>query len=261
MKIARCRHASRSEPFYALVEGAEVVCLGGTPLEELHVTEERLPLSEVAFMAPCVPSKIVAGGANYRGHLEELKLPLPTAPVFFIKPPSSLIGHKEPIVYPTAQTDRLEFEAELGIVLKAKLRNASPEEALAGILGYTCVNDVTARDIQLRGGNFIGLSHSKAFDTFCPCGPWIETDVGNPNTLQIQLTLNGVVKQESNTGDMLFSVQQMVSYFSQVMTLFPGDLILTATPAGAGRMEAGDLVEVSIQSIGTLSNRVVEPSS
>jgi len=177
-------------------------------------------------------------------------------PVFFLKPPTSLIGPGQPVIQPP-QTQRLEYEGELAVVVKSPMRNTPPGEVLKNLLGYTCVNDVTARDIQVIGGNLLHLCHSKSFDTFCPTGPWVETDL-DAHAINIELRINGEVRQpKTNTRDMIFPVEEMVSYFSRVMTLLPGDLILTGAPPGIGGMKVGDNVEVIIQGIGTLRHTVV----
>jgi 2-keto-4-pentenoate hydratase/2-oxohepta-3-ene-1,7-dioic acid hydratase in catechol pathway len=197
------------------------------------------------------PSKIVCVGLNYKDHAAELKMPLPAEPVLFLKPPSALVYSGEDIIYPP-QTTELHFEAELAVVIKDRCRNLSVEEAARHILGFTCGNDITARDLQRRDGQW---TRAKSFDTFCALGPRIVRDV-DPDNLQVKLLLNGRVKQDSSTANMIFSVDQLVSFISQVMTLEPEDVILTGTPPGVGPMERGDTVVVEIAGIGRLENKV-----
>ncbi|NQU18397.1 MAG: fumarylacetoacetate hydrolase family protein [Candidatus Saganbacteria bacterium] len=187
------------------------------------------------------PSKIICVGLNYKDHAKELNMAIPDEPVLFMKAPTALIGDGDQIIYPP-QTKELHYEAELAIVI---LEN--------GKLGYTCANDVTARDLQRKDGQWI---RAKSFNTFCPVGPKIVSDI-DPNNLEIKLLLNGEVKQSSNTSQMIFNPAYLVSFISQIMTLLPNDIILTGTPTGVGPMQKGDVVEVVIQGIGTLKNSVV----
>ena len=199
------------------------------------------------------PSKIVCVGLNYRDHAEELKMEIPEHPILFLKPPSSLIFHEEAIVYPF-QTQELHYEAELAVVIKNRIKNISEEEAPKHILGFTCANDVTARDLQRIDGQW---TRAKSFDTFCPLGPKIVSDL-DPGNLEIKLYLNGEVKQRSNTSNMIFAVNYLISFISQIMTLEPEDVILTGTPPGVGPMKIGDVVEVEIEGIGRLKNKVTK---
>lgn len=198
------------------------------------------------------PTKIVCVGLNYIEHARELKLKIPKEPVIFLKPPSSLIYDKDDIIYPP-NVKRLDFEAELAAVIKKKTKNVKPKEAPAHILGYTCLNDVTARDLQKKDGQW---TRSKSFDTFCPIGPVIETDL-DPSDIKIGSCLNGILRQSSSSADLIFSVSELVAYVSGIMTLFPGDIISTGTPPGVGPMRPNDIIEVKIEGIGTLKNRVV----
>ncbi|MBU0672495.1 MAG: fumarylacetoacetate hydrolase family protein [Candidatus Margulisbacteria bacterium] len=197
------------------------------------------------------PSKIICVGLNYRDHAKELNEPIPESPVLFMKPISALIFNHDPIVYPE-QTQNLHYEAELAIVIKDRIKNISEKDARSHILGFTCANDVTARDLQKADGQW---TRAKSFDTFCPLGPKIVSDI-DPDNLDIKLYLNGEVKQSSNTSNMIFRVDYLVSFISQVMTLEPQDVILTGTPPGVGPMNVGDVVEVEIKGIGKLSNKV-----
>lgn len=258
MKLVRFWEPAANEPVWGVVEGDGVYTLAGDPFNGIKATRAGHPLSSVRLLAPCAPSKIVCGGLNYVGHAREAGLPIPKVSACFFKPPTTLIGHQEAIEYPP-QTQRLEYEAELAVVVKRKMRNTPPEEVLDHILGYTCGNDVTARDIQVEGGNLLNLSVSKAFDTFNPVGPWLVTDL-DPHNLNMTLSVSGKVRQKSNTSDMIFPVEVMLSYFSTIMTLLPGDLIMTGTPEGIGQMQVGDVCELAIDGIGVLSNPIVAAS-
>ncbi len=201
---------------------------------------------------PFVPSKIVCVGRNYREHAAELGNKMPDEPLLFLKAPSAIIPSGEDIVLPGA-SQQVEHEGELGVVIGRIARNIpADEDPLSYVLGYTCVNDVTARDLQRKDVQF---TRGKSFDTFCPVGPWIETDI-DPGNVEVQTRLNGEVKQKGNTADMAFPVAFLIRYISEIMTLYPGDLIATGTPAGVSRMKPGDIVEVEVAGIGVLQNRV-----
>ena len=201
---------------------------------------------------PLVPSKIVCVGRNYREHAAELGNKMPDEPLLFLKAPSAIIYSGDDIVLPGA-SQQVEHEGELGVVIGRVARNIpSGEDPLSYVLGYTCVNDVTARDLQRKDVQF---TRGKSFDTFCPVGPWIETDI-DPGNVVVQTRLNGEVKQKGNTADMAFPVAFLIRYISEIMTLYPGDLIATGTPAGVSRMKPGDIVEVEVAGIGVLQNRV-----
>jgi 2-keto-4-pentenoate hydratase/2-oxohepta-3-ene-1,7-dioic acid hydratase in catechol pathway len=205
------------------------------------------------IVEPIVPSKIVCVGRNYREHAAELGNKMPEEPLLFLKAPSAIIASGEEIVLPGA-SQQVEHEGELGVVIGRVARNiASDEDPLSYVLGYTCVNDVTARDLQRRDVQF---TRGKSFDTFCPVGPWIETDI-DPHNVSVETRLNGEVKQKGNTADMAFPVGFLIRYISEIMTLYPGDLIATGTPAGVSRMKTGDIVEVEVAGIGVLRNHVV----
>jgi 2-keto-4-pentenoate hydratase/2-oxohepta-3-ene-1,7-dioic acid hydratase in catechol pathway len=199
------------------------------------------------------PSKIIAVGLNYTDHAEELKMPLPDEPVIFLKPTTTLIYNNDEIIYPP-QTKELHYEAELAIIISKKAKDIDERNAVEYILGFTCGNDVTARDLQRKDGQW---TRAKSFNTFCPIGPKIVKNI-DPTDLDIKLFLNGELKQSSNTNKMIFSPYFIVSYISNIMTLFPEDIILTGTPKGVGEMEVGDTVEVEISGIGKLSNKVVK---
>jgi len=214
--------------------------------------DERIPLERARLLAPVLPGKIVAVGVNYRDHAQEMGRQLPTEPLIFLKPPSAINDPEGAIEYPP-QTSRLDYEGELAIVIGRKARKVSPTDAAKLILGYTCMNDVTARDLQARDVQF---TRAKGFDTFAPLGPCVVTDV-DPSDLAIETRLNGEVRQRSRTSQLIFKCPELVSFVSNIMTLLPGDVISTGTPAGVGPMKPGDLVEVEIERIGCLRSRVV----
>lgn len=204
------------------------------------------------FLAPVQPSKIIAVGLNYRDHAREMGLDLPGEPILFMKPSTAVIGPFEEIRYPS-QSSRVDYEAELAVVIGTACRNVRASRAKDCILGYTCLNDVTARDLQAKDGQW---TRAKSFDTFAPIGPWIATDIEDPHALSITARLNGEVKQSSNTSNLIFSVFELVEFISSVMTLKPGDVIATGTPSGVGPMLPGDEIAIEIEGIGVLSNRV-----
>lgn len=197
------------------------------------------------------PTKIVCVGTNYGDHAKELGLKVPEEPLIFLKPPSSIIYDSQEIVYPPGVT-RLDYEAELAVVIKEAARNVREEDVPAYILGYTCLNDVTARDLQNKDGQW---TRSKSFDTFCPIGPEIETGI-DPADVKVESYLNGVLKQSSSTRHLIFTVRRLVCFISGVMTLLPGDIISTGTPHGVGPMQPGDTIEIRIEGIGGLKNKV-----
>ncbi len=197
------------------------------------------------------PTKIVLVGLNYRDHAKELEMPLPAEPILFMKPVTALIGPEERIRYPS-QATRVDYEAELAVIIKGTCKDLAPEDVMAHVEGFTCLNDVTARDIQKRDGQW---TRAKSFDSFCPIGPRIVSDV-DPNKLKIQSFLNGERKQDSNTANFIFTVEELVSFISHVMTLMPGDIIATGTPGGIGAIDRGDTIEIRIEGIGTLRNYV-----
>ncbi len=207
---------------------------------------------EVRLLAPCKPTKIICLGLNYRRHAEEVKLDLPRKPMIFLKPSTAVTAPDSPIIYPP-QSKRVDYEAELGVVLGRRTYRVKKEKALDHVFGYTCGNDVTARDKQPAHGQW---TYAKSFDTFCPLGPVIETSIRNPEDLNLRGYLNGKLVQETSTADHLFSVAEIIEFVSGCMTLLPGDVILTGTPAGIGPMIPGDCFSVEIEGIGTLKNTV-----
>lgn len=252
-----CRFLDPQEPNrarYGLLEGDHIIPIReDTPFGSITRDERRaLPLERVRLLAPCEPSKIIALGRNYRAHAEEMGDTVPAEPLIFLKPPSALIGPEEAIRLPSMSA-RVDYEGELVVVIGARARRISEDEnPLAYVLGYTCGNDVTARDLQRRDGQF---TRAKGFDTFAPVGPVIVTDL-DPANLWLETRVNGRVRQRAHTRDLIFPVPALIRFISQIMTLQPGDLIFTGTPAGVGPLSDGDLVEVEIEGIGTLRNPV-----
>lgn len=239
-----------------ILEGDRIAVLAGDMFGGLPArTGEIIPLQAVRILPPVRPSKIVAVGLNYLDHIEEFKHPVPKEPCIFLKPPTAVIGHQGDIMIPPL-SKRVDYEAELAIVIGRKCKNIAPAETAGCILGYTCLNDVTARDLQKTDAQW---ARAKSFDTFCPVGPVIETAV-DPDHLRVRALLNGAVTQDANTDRMVFSCGFIVSFVSQVMTLLPGDIIATGTPGGGGTLAAGDSIEIDIEGIGRLTNKVIDRS-
>ena len=236
---------------YGWAEGARVGPIDGLLLGPHRRLPASLPVDSLQLRAPIAPSKIVCVARNYAAHAREQQEPVPEVPMLFLKPPSALLASGEEIELPP-QSKQVEHEAELAVVIARRARWISPDQAGEYIFGYTAANDVTARDLQHRDGQW---ARAKGFDTFCPLGPWIETEL-DPADLRILCRVNGQVRQLASTLDMIFPVTQLVAYISSIMTLYPGDVLLTGTPAGVGRLEGGDQVDVEIQGIGVLRNRV-----
>jgi 2-keto-4-pentenoate hydratase/2-oxohepta-3-ene-1,7-dioic acid hydratase in catechol pathway len=252
MKIVRFTTGKKAG--YGILDSKKIQVFSGTPYGRLKTTDLHYNLGDVRLLPPCTPSKIVAVGVNYRSHGEEMDHRIPTEPLLFIKPSTSVIGPEDKIVYPEA-SKRVDYEGELGVVIKNRTYRVSKEEAHNHILGYTCVNDVTARDIQTSDKQW---TRAKGFDTFCPIGPCIETEL-DPNNASLETRLNGEIKQQTSTDNLIFGVYELVSFISHIMTLLPGDVIATGTTSGIGPMQPGDTVEVTIENIGTLRNYVVRP--
>jgi 2-keto-4-pentenoate hydratase/2-oxohepta-3-ene-1,7-dioic acid hydratase in catechol pathway len=235
----------------------EVAELAGHPFgaaDSIRFTGAHYPIADVRLLAPVLPSKIVAIGKNYAAHAREMGGEPPDEPVIFLKPSTAIAGPLDAIVRPVQLSKRVDYEGELAVVIGRLCRNVTPDRAADAIFGYTCANDVTARDLQSRDGQW---ARAKGFDSFCPLGPWIETDL-DATDVELSTTVNGEVRQRSRTSLLLHGVAALVSYVSAVMTLLPGDVLLTGTPEGVGPLEAGDQVAVTIEGIGTLSNRVVD---
>jgi 2-keto-4-pentenoate hydratase/2-oxohepta-3-ene-1,7-dioic acid hydratase in catechol pathway len=254
MKILRFLHPEKQTPRWGILRDSETVAVIQNPFVPVRQNSgEVFPLSRLQLLSPTRPSKIVAVGLNYRDHIAEFGHPVPENPIIFIKPSSSVIAPGERIILPQS-SQRVDYEAELAMVIKKRARRVRKEEAPQYILGYTCFNDVTARDLQKKDGQW---TRAKSFDTFSPIGPWIETDF-DPRNAEIKCYLNGTLRQHSNTGNLLFSAWELLSFVSEIMTLLPGDVIATGTPSGVGPMQAGDVVEVFIQGIGILRNEVAQ---
>jgi 2-keto-4-pentenoate hydratase/2-oxohepta-3-ene-1,7-dioic acid hydratase in catechol pathway len=258
MKIARFNAGGTVS--YGIIEGETVRATEGLPWESLKPTGQEYPLSSVKLLAPVLPPDIIAIGVNYKGHADELGHDYPPAPVIFIKASSSVTGPGESIMLPKMAPNEVDSEAELVIVIGKTCRRVGEDEALDYVLGYTCGNDVSARDAQMKQD--IQWARAKSFDTFCPLGPWIETEL-DPDNVAIRQVLSGKVMQSSNTNDMIFPCRKLVSYCSQFATLRPGTVIMTGTPPGVGVgrnpqifMKPGDTVCVEIEGIGTLKNPV-----
>jgi 2-keto-4-pentenoate hydratase/2-oxohepta-3-ene-1,7-dioic acid hydratase in catechol pathway len=225
----------------------------GSPFGDFRRLEAALSLDSVRLLAPLQPGKIVCVGLNYAAHAKEHNAEVPDIPLIFLKPPSTVIGPGETILLPP-QSQQVEHESELGVVIGKRGRRIPPEEAMDHILGYTIANDVTARDLQYRDGQW---TRGKGFDTFCPLGPWITTEF-DPADALITCHVNDEMRQMASTRDMIFSIRQLIAYVTSVMTLEPGDLLLTGTPAGVGPLLPGDVVKVTIEGIGSLSNPVAQ---
>lgn len=236
---------------WGILGDENIELINGTPFGDWEHTGHIIKDYEVRYLTPCEPTKIVCVGLNYKDHAEELNLEIPEEPVIFLKPSTSVLGPGGFIVKPKA-CNQLDFEAELAVVIKKQAKNISIDDAKKFILGYTCFNDVTARDLQKKDKQW---TRAKSFDTFAPVGPIITSNI-DPNKLKIELFLNEEVKQTSNTSHMIFRIDEIVSFVSKVMTLNPGDVIATGTPPGVGSMEVGDVVEVVIEGIGSLRNYV-----
>lgn len=245
MRVVRVQYAEKT--FYASLEPEHVLCLN----KDIGL-DKPIPLNQVVLLPPVAPSKIVCAALNYHEHAAEMGKHPPDEPVLFFKPPSSIIGAWQSIVLPP-ESSRVDFEGELAVVIGKPCRRVSMDMAREFIFGYTCANDVTARDLQARDGLY---GRAKGFDTFMPIGPWIETEVPDPSSLSLITRVNGEVRQNSHTADMIFSVWELLSFASNVMTLLPGDVILTGTPPGIGPMRPGDEIQVEISEVALLTSTV-----
>ena len=250
MRIIRFLDKDNS-PRFGWVAGNDVGVIVGTPYEGFRRSVTQIKLKDIKLLPPVAPSKIICVGRNYAAHVEELNNTVPEVPLLFLKPPSTIIGPGETIILPP-QSQQVEHEGELAVVIGKKSRWLTPENALEVVLGYTVANDVTARDLQKRDKQW---TRGKGFDTFCPVGPWIETEFDAADAV-ITTTVNGELRQMGSTRDMVFQIRQLLAYVSSVMTLEPGDLLLTGTPSGVGQIFDGDEVEVSIEKLGALKNLV-----
>ena len=260
------RFTAGEEPLYGVLTGdvddngipdedAVVVGLNGDPLHVgLHLNNKEHKLEDIRFLSPVLPrSKVIGIGKNYAAHAAEMGGEVPAEPLMFLKPNTSVVGPHDPIFYPE-QSSEVHFEGELAVVIGRICRDVPAAKVAEVIQGYTVANDVTARDLQRRDGQF---TRAKGFDSFCPLGPWIETEL-DTSDLAVRTWVNGDLKQDGRTSDMVFNVPALIEYVSSVMTLLPGDVILTGTPEGVGPMEPGDEVEVFVEGIGSLTNKVAK---
>jgi 2-keto-4-pentenoate hydratase/2-oxohepta-3-ene-1,7-dioic acid hydratase in catechol pathway len=259
MRIVRFTNAS-SPAQYGIVEGDEIAVATGDPIKGLKRTGASVPLAGVKLLAPIEPVNVLCIGQNYKAHVEEGGANLPKAPILFMKTTTSVIGPNEPIIIPKIAPTEIDYEAELALVIGKTARHVPESRALEYVLGYTCAHDVSARDCQRNDGQWV---RAKSFETFCPIGPWLETEL-NPLDVRVQGRLNGQTMQDAKTSLMIFSIPFLISYLSRGMTLLPGTLLLTGTPAGVGFarkppvfLKAGDVFEVDVEGVGVLRNPMI----
>jgi 2-keto-4-pentenoate hydratase/2-oxohepta-3-ene-1,7-dioic acid hydratase in catechol pathway len=256
MRIVRFAPAGDGPGTYGVLEGdgpdAVVAHLEGSPFEGIRTTGERTELSGVTLLAPVEPSKVVAFGRNYAEHAKEFGNEVPAIPIVFLKPTTAVVGPDAEVEYPALTSD-LHYEGELAVVIGRRCKAVEPEDVADVVFGYTVANDLTMRDIQKSEGQW---TRGKGFDGSCPLGPWVETEL-DPSALSLRSTVNGELRQDGTTADMLRDVAGCVSWVSQAMTLLPGDVVLTGTPAGVGSLQRGDDIAVTIEGIGTLTTRIV----
>lgn len=255
-----CRFECEGATNYGLIDGDDIQVLDSAPFEGIRTTGSAVPLAEVRLQAPVEPPNVFAIGTNYQSHIDETRAAIPERPLIFIKATTSVIGPDRAIELPRMAPGEVDYEGELALIIGRRTRHVTPEEALDSVLGYTCANDVSARDCQKRLDR--QWARAKSFDTFCPLGPWIETEL-NPSDLRIRTRVNGDTLQDASTAHMIFDCRTLISYLSQAFTLLPGTVILTGTPEGVGMardpeiyLQSGDKVEVEIEGIGVLSNPV-----
>jgi 2-keto-4-pentenoate hydratase/2-oxohepta-3-ene-1,7-dioic acid hydratase in catechol pathway len=255
MRIYRYKHQGKVRT--GMLEENMLFPIRGSLFRKFTVEDKGVSLGSVLLLPPVLPGKIVAVGRNYRDHAAERGKPVPKRPLLFLKPPSAVIGPHDSILYP-AMAGRVDYEGELALVLKKRASRLSKDaDVFAYVLGYTCLNDVTARDLQDKDGQW---TRAKSFDTFAPIGPCIATEL-DPSRLKLKTFLNGKLRQSGNTKNFIFPIPTLLRYITQVMTLEPGDIVTTGTPAGIGPMNPGDRVDVQIEGIGTLSNTVMRVKS
>lgn len=256
MKIYRYKYENRVS--YGILDQEYLFPVEGSVFRKFKIKKEKIPISKVILLPPVKPSKIVAVGANYRDHAAERGWSLPEEPLIFLKPPSAVVGPHDIIVYPK-MAKRVDYEGELALIIKKKAHELKDDDDVVKdyILGYTCFNDVTARDLQAKDVQF---TRAKSFDTFAAIGPCIATDI-DPSGLKLKTFLNGKLRQSGNTKNLVFPIPFLVKFVSNIMTLYPGDIITTGTPAGIGSVVPGDRVDVQIEEIGTLSNTVMKIKS
>ncbi len=257
MRIVRFVAQGRAK--YGMLAGNIIRGIRGSPFAHLNqlgsqptLDGSTYKLDEIRLLAPCLPSKIVCLGLNYRSHIEETKLPMPSVPLIFLKPSTAVIGPHDKIILPRGWK-RIDYEGELGVVIGKKAKYLPEEDAKKYVLGYTCFNDVSDRHAQAADGQW---TRAKGYDTFAPIGPWIETEA-DPDNLKLETYLNDELRQSASTSDLIFGISKLISFLSGIMTLLPGDVIATGTPSGIGPMNPGDVVEVKIENIGALKNFIV----
>lgn len=253
MKIVRMKAGDDIAYGVAAAEG--VVVYKGSPFVAWEPTETVVPWPSVSLLSPVIPTKILCVGKNYEDHVEEMGGEIPEEPVIFMKPATAVVGQNAAVIHPRISKE-VHHEAELAVVISRPARNISAEDASRYIFGYTAANDVTARDLQMKDAQW---TRAKGFDTFCPLGPAIETELDPLERLAVICRVNGEVRQAGFTSDMIFGVAEILEYITAFTTLLPGDLVLTGTPAGASKVEPGDVMEIEIDGIGTLTNRLVSP--
>ena len=254
MKIVRIK--SGDDIVYGVADAGGVLVYNGSPFVAWEPTEIVVPWASVTLLSPVIPTKVMCVGRNYEDHASEFAAEIPEEPMIFMKPATSVVGPNANVVHPKISKE-VHHEAELAVVISKPARNIKAEDASQYIFGYTAANDVTARDLQRKDGQW---TRGKGFDTFCPLGPAIETELDPLERLAVICTVNGEVRQAGFTSDMVFGVAEIIEYIAAFTTLLPGDVILTGTPSGVGKVEPGDLMEVEVDGIGTLSNRVVAPA-
>lgn len=253
MKIVRIK--AGDDIAYGIADAEGVLVYKGSPFVAWEPTETVVPWPNVKLLAPVLPTKVLCVGKNYEDHAEEMGGDVPEEPLIFMKPATSVIGQNQAVIYP-AQSKEVHHEAELAIVISRPARNVMAEDASQYIFGYTAANDVTARDLQRTDGQW---TRAKGFDTFCPLGPAIETELDPHERLAVIAKVNDEVRQAGFTSDMVFGVAEILEYITAFTTLLPGDVILTGTPSGVGPVEPGDVMEIEIDGIGSLINRVAAP--
>jgi 2-keto-4-pentenoate hydratase/2-oxohepta-3-ene-1,7-dioic acid hydratase in catechol pathway len=253
MKIVRMK--AGDDIAYGVADAEGVVVYKGSPFVAWEPTETVVPWSSVSLLSPVIPTKILCVGKNYEDHVNEMGGEIPEEPVIFMKPATAVIGQNAAVIHPRISKE-VHHEAELAVVISRPARNINAEDASRYIFGYTAANDVTARDLQMRDAQW---TRAKGFDTFCPLGPAIETELDPLERLAVICRVNGEVRQAGFTSDMIFGVAEILEYITAFTTLLPGDLVLTGTPAGASKVEPGDVMEIEIDGIGTLTNRLVSP--
>lgn len=253
MKIVRMK--AGDDIAYGVADAEGVVVYKGSPFVAWEPTETVVPWPSVSLLSPVIPTKVLCVGKNYEDHVDEMDGEIPEEPLIFMKPATAVIGQNAAVIHPRISKE-VHHEAELAVVISRPARNISAEDASLYIFGYTAANDVTARDLQMRDAQW---TRAKGFDTFCPLGPAIETELDPLERLAVICRINGEVRQAGFTSDMIFGVAEILEYITAFTTLLPGDVVLTGTPAGASKVEPGDVMEVEIDGIGTLTNRLVSP--